>query len=146
MSLKVFKETATTVTILKGNQTSITIMRRQFLQMLKIMTVTTAQIIILIVLMLVGAKIPILMLLSIFKADLITGWDGVGTIGVGTIGVGTIGVGTIGGGTIGVGTGDIQTTTVTGILFITTDGMRLIGEFMAGASTRRRIEIKMLLT
>ena len=136
MSLKVFQETATTVTILKGNQTSITIMRRQFLQMLKIMTVTTAQIIILIVLMLVGAKIPILMLLSIFKADLITGWDGVGTIGVGTIG----------GGTIGVGTGDIQTTTVTGILFITTDGMRLIGEFMAGASTRRRIEIKMLLT
>ena len=40
------------------------------------------------------------------------------------------------------GTGDIQTTMVTGILFITTDGMRLIGEFMAGASTRR-IEIKM---
>ena len=100
--------------------------------------------------MLVGAKTPILMLLSIFKADLITGWDGVGTIGVGTIGVGTIGVGTIGDGTLdgidGVGTldgtGDIQTTMVTGILFITTDGMRLIGEFMAGASTRR-IEIKM---
>ena len=90
--------------------------------------------------MLVGAKTPILMLLSIFKADLITGWDGVGTIGVGTIGVGTLdgidGVGTLD------GTGDIQTTMVTGILFITTDGMRLIGEFMAGASTRR-IEIKM---
>jgi hypothetical protein len=104
------------------------------------MTVATAQIIILIVLMLVGAKTPILMLLSIFKADLITGWDGVGTIGVGTIGVGTLdgidGVGTLD------GTGDIQTTMVTGILFITTDGMRLIGEFMAGASTRR-IEIKM---
>ena len=90
--------------------------------------------------MVVGAKTPILMLLSIFKADLITGWDGVGTIGVGTIGVGTLdgidGVGTLD------GTGDIQTTMVTGILFITTDGMRLIGEFMAGASTRR-IEIKM---
>lgn len=90
--------------------------------------------------MLVGAKTPILMLLSIFKADLITGWDGVGTIGVGTIGDGTLdgidGVGTLD------GTGDIQTTMVTGILFITTDGMRLIGEFMAGASTRR-IEIKM---
>ena len=104
------------------------------------MTVATAQTIILIVLMLVGAKTPILMLLSIFKADLITGWDGVGTIGVGTIGVGTLdginGVGTLD------GTGDIQTTMVTGILFITTDGMRLIGEFMAGASTRR-IEIKM---
>jgi hypothetical protein len=104
------------------------------------MTVATAQIIILIVLMLVGAKTPILMLLSIFKADLITGWDGVGTIGVGTIGVGTLdgidGVGTLD------GTGDIQTTMVTGILFITTDGMRLIGEFMVGASTRR-IEIKM---
>ena len=88
----------------------------------------------------VGAKTPILMLLSIFKADLITGWDGVGTIGVGTIGDGTLdgidGVGTLD------GTGDIQTTMVTGILFITTDGMRLIGEFMAGASTRR-IEIKM---
>jgi hypothetical protein len=108
------------------------------------MTVATAQIIILIVLMLVGAKTPILMLLSIFKADLITGWDGVGTIGVGTIGDGTLdgtldgigGVGTLD------GTGDIQTTMVTGILFITTDGIRLIGEFMAGASTRR-IEIKM---
>jgi hypothetical protein len=104
------------------------------------MKVATAQIIILLVLMLVGAKTPILMLLSIFKADLITGWDGVGTIGVGTIGVGTLdgidGVGTLD------GTGDIQTTMVTGILFITTDGMRLIGEFMAGASTRR-IEIKM---
>jgi hypothetical protein len=104
------------------------------------MTVATAQTIILIVLMLVGAKTPILMLLSIFKADLITGWDGVGTIGVGTIGVGTLdgidGVGTLD------GTGDIQTTMVTGILFITTEGMRLIGEFMAGASTRR-IEIKM---
>jgi|TARA_B110000003_G_scaffold5365_1_gene5672 hypothetical protein len=104
------------------------------------MTVATAQTIILIVLMLVGAKTPILMLLSIFKADLITGWDGVGTIGVGTIGDGTLdgidGVGTLD------GTGDIQTTMVTGILFITTDGMRLIGEFMAGASTRR-IEIKM---
>ncbi len=86
--------------------------------------------------MLVGAKTPILMLLSIFKADLITGWDGVGTIGVGTIGDGIDGVGTLD------GTGDIQTTMVTGILFITTDGMRLIGEFMAGASTRR-IEIKM---
>ena len=94
--------------------------------------------------MLVGAKTPILMLLSIFKADLITGWDGVGTIGVGTIGDGTLdgtldgigGVGTLD------GTGDIQTTMVTGILFITTDGMRLIGEFMAGASTRR-IEMKM---
>ena len=90
--------------------------------------------------MLVGAKTPILMLLSIFKTDLITGWDGVGTIGVGTIGDGTLdgidGVGTLD------GTGDIQTTMVTGILFITTDGMRLIGEFMAGASTRR-IEIKM---
>ena len=90
--------------------------------------------------MLVGAKTPILMLLSIFKADLITGWHGVGTIGVGTIGDGTLdgidGVGTLD------GTGDIQTTMVTGILFITTDGMRLIGEFMAGASTRR-IEIKM---
>ena len=90
--------------------------------------------------MLVGAKTPILMLLSIFKADLITGWDGVGTIGVGTIGDGTLdgidGVGTLD------GTGDIQTTMVTGILFITTDGMCLIGEFMAGASTRR-IEIKM---
>jgi len=90
--------------------------------------------------MLVGAKTTILMLLSIFKADLITGWDGVGTIGVGTIGDGTLdgidGVGTLD------GTGDIQTTMVTGILFITTDGMRLIGEFMAGASTRR-IEIKM---
>jgi len=90
--------------------------------------------------MLVGAKTPILMLLSIFKADLITGWDGVGTIGVGTIGVGTLdgidGVGTLD------GTGDIQTTMVTGILFITTDGMCLIGEFMAGAYTRR-IEIKM---
>ena len=90
--------------------------------------------------MLVGAKTPILMLLSIFKADLITGWDGVGTIGVGTIGDGTLdgidGVGTLD------GTGDIQTTMVTGILFITTDGMRLIGEFMAGASTHR-IEIKM---
>ena len=109
------------------------------------MTVATAQTIILIVLMLVGAKTPILMLLSIFKADLITGWDGVGTIGVGTIGVGTIGDGTLDGidgvGTLD-GTGDIQTTMVTGILFITTDGMRLIGEFMAGASTRR-IEIKM---
>ena len=100
------------------------------------MTVATAQTIILIVLMLVGAKTPILMLLSIFKADLITGWDGVGTIGVGTIGDGIDGVGTLD------GTGDIQTTMVTGILFITTDGMRLIGEFMAGASTRR-IEIKM---
>lgn len=104
------------------------------------MTVATAQTIILIVLMLVGAKTPILMLLSIFKADLITGWDGVGTIGVGTIGDGTLdgigGVGTLD------GTGDIQTTMVTGILFITTDGIRLIGEFMAGASTRR-IEIKM---
>ena len=104
------------------------------------MTVATAQTIILIVLMLVGAKTTILMLLSIFKADLITGWDGVGTIGVGTIGDGTLdgidGVGTLD------GTGDIQTTMVTGILFITTDGMRLIGEFMAGASTRR-IEIKM---
>tara|TARA_B100001173_G_scaffold124228_1_gene107955 strand:+ start:172 stop:474 length:303 start_codon:yes stop_codon:yes gene_type:complete len=100
------------------------------------MTVATAQIIILILLMLVGAKTPILMLLSIFKADLITGWDGVGTIGVGTIGDGIDGVGTLD------GTGDIQTTMVTGILFITTDGMRLIGEFMAGASTRR-IEIKM---
>jgi hypothetical protein len=104
------------------------------------MTVATAQTIILIVLMLVGAKTPILMLLSIFKADLITGWDGVGTIGVGTIGDGTLdgidGVGTLD------GTGDIQTTMVTGILFITTDGMCLIGEFMAGASTRR-IEIKM---
>ena len=104
------------------------------------MTVATAQTIILIVLMLVGAKTPILMLLSIFKADLITGWDGVGTIGVGTIGDGTLdgidGVGALD------GTGDIQTTMVTGILFITTDGMRLIGEFMAGASTRR-IEIKM---
>ena len=90
--------------------------------------------------MLVGAKTPILMLLSIFKADLITGWHGVGTIGVGTIGDGTLdgidGVGTLD------GTGDIQTTMVTGILFITTDGMCLIGEFMAGASTRR-IEIKM---
>ena len=90
--------------------------------------------------MLVGAKTTILMLLSIFKADLITGWDGVGTIGVGTIGDGTLdginGVGTLD------GIGDIQTTMVTGILFITTDGMRLIGEFMAGASTRR-IEIKM---
>ena len=90
--------------------------------------------------MLVGAKTPILMLLSIFKADLITGWDGVGTIGVGTIGDGTLdginGVGTLD------GIGDIQTTMVTGILFITTDGIRLIGEFMAGASTRR-IEIKM---
>ena len=90
--------------------------------------------------MLVGAKTPILMLLSIFKADLITGWHGVGTIGVGTIGDGTLdgidGVGTLD------GTGDIQTTMVTGILFITTDGMRLIGEFMAGAFTRR-IEIKM---
>ena len=90
--------------------------------------------------MLVGAKTPILMLLSIFKADLITGWDGVGTIGDGTIGDGTLdgidGVGTLD------GTGDIQTTMVTGILFITTDGMCLIGEFMAGASTRR-IEIKM---
>jgi hypothetical protein len=31
---------------------------------------------------------------------------------------------------------------VTGILFITTDGMRLIGEFMAGAYMRR-IEINM---
>jgi hypothetical protein len=104
------------------------------------MTVATAQTIILIVLMLVGAKTPILMLLSIFKADLITGWDGVGTIGVGTIGVGTLdgidGVGTLD------GTGDIQTTMVTGILFITMHGMRLIGEFMAGTSTRR-IEIKM---
>ena len=104
------------------------------------MTVATAQTIILIVLMLVGAKTPILMLLSIFKADLIMGWDGVGTIGVGTIGDGTLdgidGVGTLD------GTGDIQTTMVTGILFITTDGMRLIGEFMAGASTRR-IEMKM---
>ena len=104
------------------------------------MTAATAQIMILILLMLVGAKTPILMLLSIFKADLITGWDGVGTIGVGTIGDGTLdgidGVGTLD------GTGDIQTTMVTGILFITTDGMRLIGEFMAGASTRR-IEIKM---
>jgi hypothetical protein len=94
--------------------------------------------------MLVGAKTPILMLLSISKADLIMGWDGVGTIGVGTIGDGTLdgtldgigGVGTLD------GTGDIQTTMVTGILFITTDGIRLIGEFMAGASTRR-IEIKM---
>lgn len=90
--------------------------------------------------MLVGAKTPILMLLSIFKADLIMGWDGVGTIGVGTIGDGTLdginGVGTLD------GIGDIQTTMVTGILFITTDGIRLIGEFMAGASTRR-IEIKM---
>ena len=90
--------------------------------------------------MLVGAKTPILMLLSIFKADLIMGWDGVGTIGDGTIGDGTLdgidGVGTLD------GTGDIQTTMVTGILFITTDGMCLIGEFMAGASTRR-IEIKM---
>ena len=90
--------------------------------------------------MLVGAKTPILMLLSIFKTDLITGWDGVGTIGDGTIGDGTLdgidGVGTLD------GTGDIQTTMVTGILFITTDGMRLIGEFMAGAFTRR-IEIKM---
>ena len=95
--------------------------------------------------MLVGAKTTILMLLSIFKADLITGWDGVGTIGVGTIGDGTVGDGTLDGidgvGTLD-GTGDIQTTMVTGILFITTDGMRLIGEFMAGASTRR-IEIKM---
>ena len=90
--------------------------------------------------MLVGAKTPILMLLSIFKTDLITGWDGVGTIGDGTIGDGTLdgidGVGTLD------GTGDIQTTMVTGILFITTDGMCLIGEFMAGASTRR-IEMKM---
>lgn len=90
--------------------------------------------------MLVGAKTPILMLLSISKADLIMGWDGVGTIGVGTIGDGTLdginGVGTLD------GIGDIQTTMVTGILFITTDGIRLIGEFMAGASTRR-IEIKM---
>ena len=90
--------------------------------------------------MLVGAKTPILMLSSIFNADLITGWDGVVTIGVGTIGDGTLdgidGVGTLD------GTGDIQTTMVTGILFITTDGMCLIGEFMAGASTRR-IEIKM---
>ena len=99
--------------------------------------------------MLVGAKTPILMLLSIFKADLITGWDGVGIIGVGTIGVGTIGDGTLDGTLDGIGgvgtldgTGDIQTTMVTGILFITTDGMRLIGEFMAGASTRR-IEMKM---
>ena len=108
------------------------------------MTVATAQTIILILLMPVGAKTPILMSLSIFKADLITGWDGVGTIGVGTIGDGTMdgtmdgidGVGTLD------GTGNIQTTMVTGILFITTDGMRLIGEFMAGASTRR-IEIKM---
>jgi hypothetical protein len=99
------------------------------------MTVATAQIIILIVLMLVGAKTPILMLLSIFKADLITGWDGVGTIGNGTLD-GIDGVGTLD------GTGDIQTTMATGILFITTDGMRLIGEFIAGASTRR-IEIKM---
>ena len=68
-----------------------------------------------------------------------------GTIGVGTIGDGTVGDGTLDGidgvGTLD-GTGDIQTTMVTGILFITTDGMRLIGEFMAGASTRR-IEIKM---
>ena len=86
--------------------------------------------------MLVGAKTPILMLLSIFKADLITGWDGVGTIGVGTIGDGIDGVGTLD------GTGDIQTTMVTGILFITTDGMRLIGEFMAGGFSRR-IENKM---
>ena len=66
--------------------------------------------------MLVGAKTPIPMLLSIFKADLITGWDGVGIIGVGTIGVGTLdgidGVGTLD------GTGDIHTTMVTGILFI----------------------------
>jgi hypothetical protein len=40
------------------------------------------------------------------------------------------------------GTGDIQIIMVTGILFITTDGMRLIGEFMAGAYMRR-IEINM---
>lgn len=96
-------------------------------------------------LMLVGAKTPILMLLSIFKTDLITGWDGVGIIGDGTIGDGTIGDGTLDG-TDGVGTldgtGDIQTTMVTGILFITTDGMRPIGDFMERASTYR-IEIKM---
>ena len=96
-------------------------------------------------LMLVGAKTPILMLLSIFKTDLITGWDGVGIIGDGTIGDGTIGDGTLDG-TDGVGTldgtGDIQTTMVTGILFITTDGICLLGESMAGASTRR-IDIKM---
>ena len=91
-------------------------------------------------LMLVGAKTPILMLLSIFKTDLITGWDGVGIIGDGTIGDGTLD-GTDGVGTLD-GTGDIQTTMVTGILFITTDGMRPIGDFMERASTYR-IEIKM---
>ena len=78
--------------------------------------------------MLVGAKTPILMLLSIFKADLITGWDGVGTIGVGTIGDGTLdgidGVGTLD------GTGDIQIIMATGILFSITDGMHPIGEAM----------------
>jgi hypothetical protein len=97
------------------------------------MTVATAQTIILIVLMLVGAKTPILMLLSIFKADLITGWDGVGTIGVGTIGVGTIGDGTLDGiDGVGMldGTGDIQIIMATGILFSITDGMHPIGEAM----------------
>ena len=98
------------------------------------MTVATAQTIILIVLMLVGAKTPILILLSIFKADLITGWDGVGTIGVGTIGDGTPdgidGVGTLD------GTGDIQIIMATGILFFITDGMHHIGEVMVWAFTR----------
>ena len=56
------QQTATTATILKANQTSIITIKRRSLQMQKIMTAVTVQIIQLITTMLVGVKTPILML------------------------------------------------------------------------------------
>ena len=55
------QETATTATILKVNQTSIITIKRRSLQMQKIMTAATVQIIQLITTMLAGVKTPILM-------------------------------------------------------------------------------------
>nr|AOE07118.1 hypothetical protein [uncultured bacterium] len=62
MSPTMVQQTATTATILKANQTSIITIKRRSLQMQKIMTAVTVQIIQLITTMLVGVKTPILML------------------------------------------------------------------------------------
>jgi hypothetical protein len=62
MSPTMVQQTTTTATILKANQTSIITIKRRSLQMQKIMTAVTVQIIQLITTMLVGVKTPILML------------------------------------------------------------------------------------